>query len=211
MLARRRRPTAAAPSGRSRAHPEASSPRVGSDGRAAASQRRPDGTAALRVLLHGTALVLLAVALGPESAGAEDGRPPLDGRAVAFALHYGPVSEPADGRTGRPGGRALQPHNEGPCNEEPRDEGPRDAWWAHDKVKHLVVSTLWTLSTQYVLVAKAEWSDGDALPASVGSAAAVGLAKEVYDRRVGATGHFSWKDLAADAAGIGLGSIVILL
>jgi uncharacterized protein YfiM (DUF2279 family) len=73
------------------------------------------------------------------------------------------------------------------------------------------VSTLWTLSTQYVLVTKADWSERDALPVSAASAATVGLAKEVYDRRVGPTAHFSWKDLVADAVGIGVGAVVILL
>jgi hypothetical protein len=78
-------------------------------------------------------------------------------------------------------------------------------------VKHVVVSATWTLSTQYVLVAKSGWDEGDALPVSLASGAAVGLAKELYDWRLGPTGHFSRKDLVADALGLALATAVILL
>ncbi|WP_022836446.1 hypothetical protein [Salisaeta longa] len=86
-----------------------------------------------------------------------------------------------------------------------------DRWWARDKAKHVAFSTLWTLSTQYVLVQKAHWTRGDALPLSVGTAGAVGVAKEVYDWRWGTTRHFSRRDLVADAVGIALGVGIILL
>lgn len=86
----------------------------------------------------------------------------------------------------------------------------RDRWLARDKAQHVVFSGLWTLSTQYLLVQKADWSEGDALPASIASAAAVGLAKEGYDTfHVDETA--SGKDLVADAVGIGLAVGVILL
>jgi uncharacterized protein YfiM (DUF2279 family) len=85
-----------------------------------------------------------------------------------------------------------------------------DRWFAEDKLKHVVVSATWTLSTQYVLVAKAGWSERNALPLSLASGAAIGLAKEVYDRRYG-SGHFSRKDLVADALGLALAAGVILL
>jgi len=80
-----------------------------------------------------------------------------------------------------------------------------------DKAKHVGGSFLWTLSTQYVLTDKAGWSDGDALPASVASGVAIGLAKEVYDRTAGPTRYFSKKDLVADALGILLATGVIAL
>lgn len=70
---------------------------------------------------------------------------------------------------------------------------------------------LWTLSTQYVLVVKAGWSEGDALPISVASAATAGLAKEVYDRYLGPTSYFSGKDVVADGVGILLAVGVVLL
>jgi len=85
-----------------------------------------------------------------------------------------------------------------------------DQWLARDKAKHVAFSGLWTLSTQYVLVNKADWSKGDALPLSITSSATVGLAKELYDASRPA-GTISGKDLAADAVGIGLAVGVILL
>ena len=85
-----------------------------------------------------------------------------------------------------------------------------DAWIARDKARHVVFSGLWTLSTQYVLVNKADWRAPDALPASVASGAAVGVAKELYDASRPAE-TASGKDLVADAVGIGLAVGVILL
>lgn len=87
---------------------------------------------------------------------------------------------------------------------------PPDRWLARDKARHVVFSGLWTLSTQYVLVNKADWSKADALPASVASATAVGAAKELYDASRSA-GRASGKDLVADAVGIGLAVGLIVL
>ncbi len=85
-----------------------------------------------------------------------------------------------------------------------------DRWWDRDKVLHLGGSALWTLSTQYVLVNKAEWSEDDALPVSVASGVAVGAAKELYDANR-PSGTASVRDLAANAVGIGLAAAVIAL
>jgi len=90
------------------------------------------------------------------------------------------------------------------------DAPSRDRWLARDKVKHVVFSGLWTLSTQYVLVTKTGWSKPDALPLSIASGATVGLAKELYDASR-PTGTVSGKDLVADAVGIGLAVGVIVL
>jgi len=79
-----------------------------------------------------------------------------------------------------------------------------------DKVKHVVFSGLWTLSTQYLLVNKADWTESDALPASIASGAAIGVLKELYDAS-SYTGEASAGDLAADAVGIGLAVGVIAL
>ena len=87
---------------------------------------------------------------------------------------------------------------------------PEDRWLGRDKALHVAFSALWTLSTQYVLTEKAAWTRGRALPISIGSAAALGLGKELYDaRRAGKRG--SAKDLVADAVGIGLAVTVIVL
>lgn len=98
-----------------------------------------------------------------------------------------------------------------PLNRPLRSRRPsEDEWIARDKARHVVFSGLWTLSTQYVLVHKAGWSDGNALPASVASSATVGLAKELYDAsRIG--GRASGKDLVANTVGIGLAVGVIAL
>ena len=85
-----------------------------------------------------------------------------------------------------------------------------DRWLARDKAKHVVFSGLWTLSTQYVLVVKADWSEADALPASIASAAAVGVTKELYDASR-PTGAVSGKDLVADAVGIALAVVIVWL
>ena len=112
----------------------------------------------------------------------------LSAAAVAFELRYGALPPP----------------------DAARRPSSQDRWLARDKARHVVFSGLWTLSTQYVLVRKADWSEGDALPASIASGAAVGVAKELYDAsRPDDTA--SGKDLVADAVGIGLAVGVILL
>lgn len=121
------------------------------------------------------------------SARAAPPNPPSP-QAVAFALRYGEMDA-----------------------APPVEKTPPDRWLALDKAKHLGGAFLWTLSTQYVLVAKAGWSREDALPLSVVSASAAGLAKELYDRYAGPTRRFSLKDLGADAAGIALAVGVIVL
>lgn len=98
-----------------------------------------------------------------------------------------------------------------PLNRPLRAARPStDRWLARDKAKHVAFSGLWTLSTQYVLVSKADWSEDDALPLSITSSATVGLAKELYDASRPA-GTVSGKDLVADAVGISVAVGLILL
>ena len=85
-----------------------------------------------------------------------------------------------------------------------------DPWLGFDKVQHATFGFLFTLGGQYVLVNKAELSEGDALPLSIGFAVSAGLAKEVWDRRRG-TGVFSVRDLVADGVGILLATTIILI
>lgn len=109
----------------------------------------------------------------------------LTAAAVAFELRYGPPPAPPS-------------------------PPPRDRWLGRDKVQHVVFSGLWTLSTQYVLVSKADWREADALPVSVASGATIGILKELYDAsRI--AGRASGKDLVADAVGIGLAVGMITL
>lgn len=144
-----------------------------------------------QVLCCGIATLIGFLLLGsiPTKADAKNaGADSLSAAAVAFELRYAPLPPPA----------------------APPRPSSRDRWLARDKARHVVFSGLWTLSAQYVLVSKANWSDGDALPASIGSAAAVGVAKELYDASR-PTGTVSGKDLVADAVGIGLAVGIILL
>jgi uncharacterized protein YfiM (DUF2279 family) len=108
---------------------------------------------------------------------------PITAAAIAFELRYGTSPAPAP---------------------------VRDRWLGRDKVQHVVFSGLWTLSTQYILVNKADWTERDALPASIASGAAIGILKELYDASR-LTGTASGKDLVANAVGIGLAVAVIRL
>ena len=112
----------------------------------------------------------------------------LSATAVAFELRYGSLPHPA---------AVPAPSS-------------RDPWLARDKAQHVVFSGLWTLSTQYLLVNKADWSEGDALPVSIASSAVVSVAKELYDASRPAK-TASGKDLVADAVGIRLAVGIILL
>lgn len=114
---------------------------------------------------------------------AASGTDSLTAASVAFALRYDAASASA---------------------------APRDRWFARDKLQHVVFSGLWTLSTQYVLVNKAGWTERSALPASIATSATIGLTKELYDASR-PDGTASRKDLVANAVGIGLATGVIVL
>ncbi|HKL88365.1 MAG TPA: hypothetical protein VJ884_05110 [Salinibacter sp.] len=143
---------------------------------------RVGGLAALMALLLGTSTAAASGWSTTPSGGSTDS---LTAAAIAVELRYGAPPPPS-----------------APL--------PRDRWLGRDKVKHVVVSGLWTLSTQYVLVNKANWTEADALPVSVASGATIGILKELYDASR-LTGRASGKDLVADAVGIGLAVGVIAL
>jgi uncharacterized protein YfiM (DUF2279 family) len=86
-----------------------------------------------------------------------------------------------------------------------------DRWRAMDKAKHTGASVLLVLGGQYVFEHKASLERDPALALSLASGAAVGVAKEWYDRWLGPTRYFSVKDLVADALGLLLGAGVVLL
>lgn len=140
------------------------------------------------------AFVLLLVANLPVPASAQL-RTPLPSVGAYAVVDAGTNAEPQFQNKARTPGRPP----------------PRDRWIAMDKAKHLGGSALLTLSAQYVLVVKSGWTRDDALPLSVGTAASIGLAKELYDRYAGPTRFFSTKDLVADALGIALGVLVIMV
>ena len=93
----------------------------------------------------------------------------------------------------------------------PLDPQADDPWLGFDKAQHLAFSFLWTLGTQYVAVNKGHLSEAQALPLSIGTSAAVGVSKELYDLRSGPPHVFSYRDLVADGVGILLAVGIILL
>ncbi|MDQ7040239.1 MAG: hypothetical protein Q9M35_04805 [Rhodothermus sp.] len=93
----------------------------------------------------------------------------------------------------------------------PESSTSADPWLAYDKVQHMTFSFLWTLGSQYTLEQKVGWRRGRALPVAVGTTVVVGMAKELYDWKVGPRRRFSYRDLVADGLGIVLAVGFILL
>ena len=79
-----------------------------------------------------------------------------------------------------------------------------DKWFAKDKAEHLVVSAFLTGVSHSVLRDFYRNREESSIYFSAGLALSLGLGKEFHDRRT-AQGKFSYKDLAADILGIGLG------
>jgi uncharacterized protein YfiM (DUF2279 family) len=84
-----------------------------------------------------------------------------------------------------------------------------DPWLAYDKVLHFGISCSLVLSTQYVLENTLNVDRETALPAGVTVSAANGVVKEYWDKKTGS--FFSRRDLIADAAGILVGVLIIVM
>lgn len=83
---------------------------------------------------------------------------------------------------------------------------PEDRWFAVDKAKHLAVSA--ALQSTAHLVGRANGFDHRRAAWSAATLTmTVGVGKEVWDRHRGRV--FSWKDLGADAVGVGTGAVVM--
>jgi uncharacterized protein YfiM (DUF2279 family) len=84
---------------------------------------------------------------------------------------------------------------------------PADNWFGVDKVKHFFTTALiQSLAYSVTQVTTKGPRSSLLLSASVASAA-VGIGKEMYDRR--SYGHFSVRDLTWDAAGAGVASVML--
>jgi uncharacterized protein YfiM (DUF2279 family) len=83
---------------------------------------------------------------------------------------------------------------------------PGDAWFGPDKMKHFFVAAF-TQSVSYSLLQAAGVKHDRALAGAWAVTATVSVAKEVYDRR--SYGLFSVRDLAWDAAGAGVATLII--
>ena len=82
----------------------------------------------------------------------------------------------------------------------------RNTWFGADKVKHFVTS-FFVQSVSYSALRLAGVRPHASLAGATAVTAAVGVAKEVHDRR--SYGLFSTGDLLWDAAGIGTASVML--
>lgn len=84
----------------------------------------------------------------------------------------------------------------------------RDPWFGIDKVQHFLVSAL--LTTAGYATARKAWAASKPHSLYVGSGVAFGLgvAKEVHDH-TSKTGNPSFKDLTANALGVGFAALFI--
>ena len=98
-----------------------------------------------------------------------------------------------------------------PETAAPDNGPPADPWLGIDKAQHFTFSALFVLAGQYVLTDKAGVPDGRALPIACAGTLALGLAKEIADANRPRRPLFSWRDLAADAAGVAVGAVVVAL
>lgn len=84
-------------------------------------------------------------------------------------------------------------------------QDPPDAWLAEDKIQHFTVSMAAT--TMGYGAGRLALDHDQARTTAAATAFALGIAKELADVRRG--GPFSFKDLVWDAAGVGLGLILV--
>lgn len=83
---------------------------------------------------------------------------------------------------------------------------PPDEWFAEDKVQHFFFS--FALTNLSYGTARLVGMDRGAAAVTAGvTAGAAGIGKEIYDRSTG--GHFSYKDLVWDGAGIAAGLTLV--
>ena len=78
----------------------------------------------------------------------------------------------------------------------------------YDKIQHVAVSFLLTLSSQYVMENKSEMDDNKALSYSVSSTAMVGIIKELNDKHTRNI-QFDWGDMIANGVGIAIAVLII--
>ena len=83
---------------------------------------------------------------------------------------------------------------------------PGDSWFGADKLKHLVMSAF-AQGVAYSALQYAGAGHRVALGGSLGVGAAVGIGRELHDRRV--NGAFSYRDLTWDAAGLAGATFIV--
>jgi putative lipoprotein len=83
----------------------------------------------------------------------------------------------------------------------------RDSWFGIDKIKHFFMSAF-IESVSYSVLQAAHVKRRPALTSAIGVAAAVGVAREIHDKRTPGK-WFSYQDLTWDALGIGAGAAML--
>ena len=84
-----------------------------------------------------------------------------------------------------------------------------DRWLAWDKFWHLSASFVSVGAGYHLGANRLGFEHAPATGAALGGTLTLGLAKELSDL-LGPDKHFSWKDLVADAVGIGAGYLVFV-
>lgn len=83
----------------------------------------------------------------------------------------------------------------------------KDPWLGRDKASHLAMGLALVGFTYHLARLEGGMERVPARAAGLGTSVAVGLSKEVWDRRRPG-GRFSYKDLVFDLAGAGLGLLI---
>ncbi|MEO0185971.1 MAG: hypothetical protein ABIL20_09260 [candidate division WOR-3 bacterium] len=78
-----------------------------------------------------------------------------------------------------------------------------DKWFAQDKFLHFYFSASIVGLSYHTMVNRLNHDENQSKIFSVSFTAIVGLGKEIYDKKK--KGHFSWKDLCWDGAGLAVG------
>lgn len=87
------------------------------------------------------------------------------------------------------------------------DARPADGWFGRDKLTHFFVSAF-VQSVSFATLQAAGADRDAALVGATATTAAVGVGKELFDRRQGRP--FSVRDLTWDAAGAGAATLVLV-
>ncbi len=90
-----------------------------------------------------------------------------------------------------------------PSEIMPAVKSPTDRWIAQDKFLHFYFCASIVGLSYYTLVNRLHQEENQSRIFSVSLTAFVGLGKEFYDKKK--KGHFSWKDLCWDGAGLTVG------
>jgi uncharacterized protein YfiM (DUF2279 family) len=83
----------------------------------------------------------------------------------------------------------------------------RDSWFGIDKIKHFFIAAF-IESVSYSALQAAGANRRAALGGAIGVSAALGVARELHDKRVPGN-RFSYRDLTWDALGITAGAVML--